>query len=292
MELFDPETTSRRLSSTRSQEDSVRHTDALPPPGLPEDKSAHFQTHHAPHKLLTHPLLRRREPSQAEDDGEDVALLTDAQAPGAGQDEDITSMGHGQYGYDYSVDVTDGLPMASGRSYPNPRPFGATMTSTPEGIPLSFLGRHISDVQSSVPSRPFVSLGPPAGSSTSSVTVVAHTQNQSLTSTATAVPGGDTRLGPHTPIPLTTVFSRKAPALYLPRLDNYISSLPIPSYVASEQTKRTPTPNMFPPMQALANTKKTLVDLEHNATIPPSWRNCSGIFSTLLNLTIGITVCT
>ena len=201
-------------------------------------------------------------------------------------------MGHGQYGYDYSVDVTDGLPMASGRSYPNPRPFGATMTSTPEGIPLSFLGRHISDVQSSVPSRPFVSLGPPAGSSTSSVTVVAHTQNQSLTSTATAVPGGDTRLGTHTPIPLTTVFSRKAPALYLPRLDNYISSLPIPSYVASEQTKRTPTPNMFPPMQALANTKKTLVDLEHNATIPPSWRNCSGIFSTLLNLTIGITVCT
>ena len=290
VELFDPETTSRRLSSTRPQADSEQPTDVLQIPALTQEHSVDSQSRHTSPKFLAHPLLRRREPSQADDDGEGVALLADAQVPGVGQDQDSSSSGYGQVGHDYTVDVTDGLPRASGRSYPNSRlPFGATAATTPEDIPLSSLGTSIYDGLPSVHPKPSASQGSLTGSSPSSVT---HVQKQSLRSTTAAVHGGGTQLQSHTPIPLTTVFSRKAPPLYLPKLDDYISSLPAPSYVASEQTKKPTAPTMFPPMQALADTKKTLADLEHNATIPPGWRNCSGIFSTFLSLTIGVTVCT
>ena len=297
VELFDPETTSRRLSSTRPQTDPERSTHALPIPALTQERPLESQARHAPPKFLAHPLLRRREPSQADDDGENVALLADAQVPGIGQDEDSTNPNHGQAGHDYTVDVTDELPRASGRSYPNSRqPFGATTTTTPEGIPLSSLQTPRDDGLPRSSSKPSTFPGLLAGSSASSVTAVSHaqerSQKQSLGSITATEARGSTQLGPHTPIPLTTVFSRKAPPLYLPKLDDYISSLPAPSYVASEQPRNSTTPTMFPPMQALADTKKTLADLEHNATIPPAWRNCSGIFSTLLSLTIGVTVCT
>ena len=86
VELFDPETTSRRLSSTRSQADFERRADAFPTPGPPQEGSPDFRTRHAPPKFLAHPLLRHREPSQADDDGEDIALLTDAQSIGQRQD--------------------------------------------------------------------------------------------------------------------------------------------------------------------------------------------------------------
>lgn len=265
----------------------------LQTPALTQERSVDSQARHASPKFLAHPLLRRREPSQADDDGEGVALLADAQVPGVEQDQDGSSSGYGQVGHDYTVDVTDGLPRASGRSYPNSRlPFGATAATTLEDNPLSSLGTSSDGGLPSVHPMSSASQGFLTGSSPSSVTAVSHVQKQSLRSTTTAVHGGGTQSQSHTPIPLTTVFSRKAPPLYLPKLDDYISSLPAPSYVASEQTKKPTTPTMFPPMQALADTKKTLADLEHNATIPPGWRNCSGIFSTLLSLTIGVTVCT
>ncbi|KAF9822133.1 hypothetical protein IEO21_00127 [Rhodonia placenta] len=46
---------------------------------------------------------------------------------------------------------------------------------------------------------------------------------------------------------------------------------------------------MFPPMDQLAASKKSLADLEHNATIPPGWRNCGAILSNLISIVLGIT---
>ncbi|KAH9936996.1 uncharacterized protein B0H18DRAFT_925256 [Fomitopsis serialis] len=297
VELFEPQpsSTRKRPSSSRLQVDPVQHLDV--PQGSAGSSEGHLtgtDASPAPPSFLAHPLLRRREPSQAEDDGEDAALLAHAQAPGERQDDALTSSSHSQYGYDYSVDVTDGLPMASGRSYTTSRvPFANTKV-VPEAIQMSSLQRH-DNVNDGLPRdspRPSTSSGLRTGAPSSSTTAMSRLQRLSVSSTTTAV--GRVQLGPHTPntpIPLATVFSRKAPALYLPKLDDYIASLPAPSYVAIEQSKKgkAPTMAMFPPMQALADTKKTLADLEHNATVAPGWRNCDSIFSTLLSLTIGIT---
>ncbi|KZT72840.1 hypothetical protein DAEQUDRAFT_704553 [Daedalea quercina L-15889] len=284
VEFFEPQPTSKR-SPSKLQEDQARHSDVPHTlPGSSQDQFADSsEALWAPPKFLAHPLLRRREPSQA-DDGEDTALLAHAQAAGTRQDDAGSSSNHSQYVHEYSVDVTDGLSIVSGRSYLNPYVPLGTNKLIPEAIQLSNLDGHDKNALFGA-STP----GLPTKASVSSATAVSHSQRQSLSSTTTAVPRAQS--GSHTPIPLTTVFSRKAPPLYLPKLDDHIASLPVPSYVASEQTKKSkaPSPTMFPPMQALADSKKTLADLEHNTTLKPGWRKCDSIFSTLLSLTIGVT---
>ncbi|TFK30404.1 hypothetical protein FA15DRAFT_579807 [Coprinopsis marcescibilis] len=94
----------------------------------------------------------------------------------------------------------------------------------------------------------------------------------------------------HLPIPATTVFSRNAIALLLPRLDAYISSLPKHEFLRQEDLDKKDEggrPRMFPPMDRLKELKTTLEDLEYNSTITPTWRNRKTILRSTMNVAIG-----
>ncbi|TFK57131.1 hypothetical protein OE88DRAFT_1620976 [Heliocybe sulcata] len=90
----------------------------------------------------------------------------------------------------------------------------------------------------------------------------------------------------HSPVPASTVFARNAPPLYLPELDDYLSSLPKPSFTpipsARSKLQQREVP-MFPPMDLLASSGKSLEDLEDNSTVPSFWRDRSSILSSLVN---------
>ncbi|KAI0669823.1 hypothetical protein C8Q78DRAFT_147795 [Trametes maxima] len=103
-------------------------------------------------------------------------------------------------------------------------------------------------------------------------------------------------LKPHTPIPLSDVLSRNAVQVSLPILDRHISILQLPNFPASASEEGStlgkgkgsaPTVAIFPPMERLSGT--TLVNLENNAKVAPAWRNRQSIFSSLLNVALGIT---
>ena len=124
----------------------------------------------------------------------------------------------------------------------------------------------------------------------------------SIASTSTAVQERYTSrvvsapLGPHAPIPATTIFARKAAPLFIPHLDEYLSTIPAPSFPASmPQDRRNGkekdgSSGMFPPMDRLAATGKTLEDLEHNSRVAPGWRNRDTIFGVLVSAALGLTV--
>ncbi|KAG6814066.1 hypothetical protein H0H92_003113 [Tricholoma furcatifolium] len=86
----------------------------------------------------------------------------------------------------------------------------------------------------------------------------------------------------HIPIPSTVVFARNAPPLYLPDLDQFISSMPAPSFSS--------TANMFPPMNNISSAGKTLDDLEFNSTIAPAWRNRKTLLGIIVSIVLGVTV--
>lgn len=94
----------------------------------------------------------------------------------------------------------------------------------------------------------------------------------------------------HRPIPATVVFARKAAPLHLPKLDNYLESLPPPlftTYGAAEKSR--PGSGMFPPMDRLAHLGRSIDDLETNASVPPFWRDRSSIFGGLVSAAMSIT---
>lgn len=94
------------------------------------------------------------------------------------------------------------------------------------------------------------------------------------------------RFGRHTPVAATAVFSRDAPPLYLPKLDNYIASIPSPNF-----SKKIPgEKGMFPPMGELSKLKTSLDDLETNARRLPAWRNRTTILGSTVNFVIGLMV--
>jgi hypothetical protein len=97
--------------------------------------------------------------------------------------------------------------------------------------------------------------------------------------------------GGHKPVPAITVFSRSAAPLYLPKLDEYISSLPIPGFSKSSRRDPNGKPLMFTPMDRLAASGKSLEDLEMNKSVSPGWRNRSTIFGSLVSLVLGVLVC-
>jgi hypothetical protein len=97
------------------------------------------------------------------------------------------------------------------------------------------------------------------------------------------------RLG-HTPIPAIAVFARRAAPLSLPQLDGYISSLPIPNFVQHARKLPSGERQMFPPMDHLAASKKSIEDLEMNRQITPSWRNRSTLTGALTSLVLGVVV--
>ncbi|KJA29472.1 hypothetical protein HYPSUDRAFT_32950 [Hypholoma sublateritium FD-334 SS-4] len=91
--------------------------------------------------------------------------------------------------------------------------------------------------------------------------------------------------GPHNPVPATVVFARDAFPLSLPKLDRYLSSLP-PPRLGDEDNDDNGT--MFPPLDQLAKTKKSLDDLESNSIVAPAWRNSTSIINTAANLLISL----
>lgn len=101
----------------------------------------------------------------------------------------------------------------------------------------------------------------------------------------------------HKPIPAKTVFARGAHPLYLPALDTYLNALPAPSFdfpmptcdtAKGKSTKKSKYTRMFPPMDRLAATKKSIQDLETNSIIASAWKNRNSIFGALVSAALGI----
>lgn len=107
---------------------------------------------------------------------------------------------------------------------------------------------------------------------------------------------------PNTPYPLPSMstleavqpvegeqlFSRDAPILSLPALDNYLAAIPAPHFspiskpiepvgLSVKSTSSQTVPPMFPPLAELSK-GQSLVDLLHNKSITPNWRNRNSIF--------------
>ncbi|KAF9496158.1 hypothetical protein BDN71DRAFT_1482328 [Pleurotus eryngii] len=93
------------------------------------------------------------------------------------------------------------------------------------------------------------------------------------------------RFPPHTPVPATVVFSRKAFPISLPKLDKYLSSLPMPSF----SQRRHGIIEMFLPMQKLADSGRTIDDFEANSKVAPAWRNRKTILGSAVNIILGFT---
>ena len=94
----------------------------------------------------------------------------------------------------------------------------------------------------------------------------------------------------HAPISAPTVFSRHAAPLSLPRLDKYISSLPIPEFSLSSRTKADAKQKKFMPLDRLEITGWSLESLETSYQRKPAWRNSKSILSGLVNFVLGVTV--
>ena len=94
----------------------------------------------------------------------------------------------------------------------------------------------------------------------------------------------------HAPISAPTIFSRHAAPLSLPRLDKYISSLPIPEFSSASRTKADAKQKKFMPLDRLEMTGRSLESLETNYQRKPAWRNSKSILSGLVNVVLGVTV--
>ncbi|EIN13788.1 hypothetical protein PUNSTDRAFT_58299 [Punctularia strigosozonata HHB-11173 SS5] len=105
----------------------------------------------------------------------------------------------------------------------------------------------------------------------------------------TAPTAAQTRDNPtHKPIPLTTIFSRKAAPLYLPKLDKVISLLPKPHFRLPPSKVSSKHGQLFPPMDLLAMSGRSVEDLENNHQVTPSWRNRTSILSGLVDIIVGV----
>ena len=112
--------------------------------------------------------------------------------------------------------------------------------------------------------------------------LVPYSRSQSTSSGQKAI--GDSQ--GHVPVSAHTVFSRNAAPLSLPELDKYISALAPPPFSHSRDTKKA----MFPPLDRLAATGRSIESLEANFKAIPTWRNCNSILHGLVSLVLGLTV--
>ena len=94
----------------------------------------------------------------------------------------------------------------------------------------------------------------------------------------------------HRPVPATTLFGRDTSPLYLPKLDKHLSSLPAPEFTKWKGNGKEKVVPMFPPMDQLAASKRTIDDLEHNSTVTPVWRDRNFWFSLANDAVIGVVV--
>ena len=94
----------------------------------------------------------------------------------------------------------------------------------------------------------------------------------------------------HSPVPASTLFDRYTFPLYLPKLDKYLSSLPAPEFTTWKGKGKEKGVLMFPPMEQLAASKRTIEDLEHNSTVTPVWRDRNFWLSLTTDAVIGVVV--
>jgi len=94
----------------------------------------------------------------------------------------------------------------------------------------------------------------------------------------------------HHPVPAPALFGRNAAPLYLPKLDNHISSLPAPEFTKWKGKGKDKDVPIFPPMEQLVASKRTIDDLEHNSTITPAWRDKAFWFSFAKDAVISVVV--
>lgn len=151
---------------------------------------------------------------------------------------------------------------------------------------------------------------PPASSSTDHATLVpssnsSYKKGKSSSPSSSSSPRRPRRHrvnSPHTPVPAKTLFARNAAPLYLPKLDNYLSSLPAPIFPPDQLvfppssgkgkekagTARDPKERiMFPPMDRLNG--RRIEDLEHNKKAL-NWTDRKSIFGGLTSTVLGVTV--
>lgn len=265
----------------------------------------------APARFIAHPLLRRREPSSADQD--DDPTLTDdsisggsstAYAPlSSADDKELVPPAVG-------ADVTDELLAVSGRQQsifargdsPAYSPGWAKKLDEHDddtAIELSalLLGETGSSSHATLfPGTSRLRSGSRSRYEVETASIVStsteHKNPPSSSSVATLVL--PSRLpGPHTPTPLSQILARNASPVFLPKLDEYISTLESPSFSTTQTGNgkgkgKGSSVALFPPLERLQGT--TILDLENNSTPPPAWRNKDTIFSSLLNVGLGITV--
>lgn len=94
----------------------------------------------------------------------------------------------------------------------------------------------------------------------------------------------------HTPVPAIEVFSRQAPSLSLPELDEYISALPIPDFAKHPPNGPGNKPREFVPMDRLTASGKQVADLIMNGEVAPAWRNRSSIAGVIVSLVLDFMV--
>ena len=101
---------------------------------------------------------------------------------------------------------------------------------------------------------------------------------------------------PHVPVAAKTVFSRGSAPLSLPALDNYLSSIPAPTFSSFPtghplSTQDKPAEGgLSPPMDLLSATGHTIEELEKNSVVRPWWRNRGIFFNAFMNVMIGLMV--
>jgi hypothetical protein len=96
---------------------------------------------------------------------------------------------------------------------------------------------------------------------------------------------------PHTPVPATTVFAPNAFPLFLPKLDQHIESLTLPSCILPGIKANNSESAIFSPMDRLVASKRSIEDLENNSGVIPAWRDRRSILSALVNMMLGFLVC-
>lgn len=89
----------------------------------------------------------------------------------------------------------------------------------------------------------------------------------------------------HTPVAATIVFGRDARPLHLPELDAYLASISAPPFQEEKEEDV-----IFPPMGSLAQTGRTIEDLELNNVKTPAWRNPKTILGSTVNIILGFMV--
>lgn len=292
--------------SSSSQRERKLSQSPQPPSGLPSKSVESITDVPLPSaaRFLTHPLLRRREPSSA--DQEDDPTLED---PFASEGDPATCVVSG------STEGREQLAQSVRDSDVTDQHLGESSSrrvhekSSVSGTLLGYSSAWRQNTSTVMDDGSAIELNPLLSSATGSSTRVGSsekgdssylsttrtdTPHYPSSSTTTLVP--PLNLAPHTPIPLSQILARNAAPVSLPKLDDYVSSLEMPSFpechnadiVEGNGKGRAPVIAMFPPMERLAGT--TLVDLENNAKVAPAWRNRQSIFSSMLNVALGITV--